>query len=313
MGTLLPTLLVSRRPRHVGAPWTGAASWFGGDPRMGSLLWPRAKDTRKPMTFVAQIDLADIAVRAGATGLPAEGALAFFVGGTEGGAVLEVAPSGTRIPTSPPSDMPVAIADNGELLPSDADAAGRVRFPYWPVELTALPIPDAEDEEALAAAVNQRFARRQYFFSAAAAYKALGITDRPCWWHSAHGYATALRAALRSEPRTLDYFRKQLDPMRARVAKLKGSGVSALLGLMPRPQREALDKAQEELAKAEGRLAERERLVPAIQAFVQEVGDWVADHTPRQPKTRADIERLKTTNKRGRAASRSSTGSGATP
>ena len=85
MGASLPTLIVSRRPRHAGSPWVGASSWFGGDPRMGSLPWPRAKDTRKPMTFVAQIDLVDI-TRAGATGLPTDGALAFFVGGPEGGA-----------------------------------------------------------------------------------------------------------------------------------------------------------------------------------------------------------------------------------
>lgn len=294
----MPTLIVSRRPRRAGVPWAGATSWFGGDPRMGSLPWPRAKDTRKPMTFVAQIDLADIA-RAGAMGLPAEGALAFFVGGMEGGAVLEVAPAGARIPTSPPSDAAVAIGDNGELLPSEADAVGDIRFPYWPVDLTALPIRDDADEDELAAAVSQRFARRQYFFSAAEAYKALGITEKPRWWHMARLYVKALRAALRSEPRTLAYQRKHLEPLRAKVAKLKGSGITALLGLMPRPQRDALNKARDELAKAEARLAERERLVPAIQAFVQEAGDWIADKNPWQPMTRADAERLETTYKRG--------------
>jgi hypothetical protein len=298
MGDSLPTLIVSRRPRHAGAPWTGATSWFGGDPRMGSLPWPRAKDTGKPMTFVAQIDLADIA-KAGATGLPTDGALAFFVGGTEGGAVLEVSPTGARIPTSPPSDATVALADNGELLPGEADAVGEIRFPYWPVELTALQIRDDADEEELVAAVKQRFVQRPYFFSAAEAYKTLGMTDRPCWWHSAQLYAKALRAALRSEPRLLGYQRKHLEPLRAKMAKLKGSGVAAMLGLMPRPQREALDKAKDELAKAEARVAERERLLPAIQAFVQEVSDWVADKKPWQPMTRADIERLEATYKRG--------------
>ena len=146
-------LIVSRRPRHAGTPWIGASSWFGGDPRMGSLPWPRVKDTRKPMTFVAQIDLADIAASAGSTVLPREGALAFFVCGTEGGAVLEVAPAGARIPTSPPSDASVALGDNGDLLPSEADAVGDVRFPFWPVDLTALQIRADADEEELATAV----------------------------------------------------------------------------------------------------------------------------------------------------------------
>ena len=298
MGFFLPTMIVARRPRHAGRPWTGATSWFGGDPRMGSLPWPRAKDTRRPLTFVAQIDLADLA-KAGAIGLPGEGALAFFVGGTEGGVVLEVAPAGAGIPTSPPSDAAVAIGDNGEVLPSEADAVGDVRFPYWPVDLTALQIRDDADEEELAAAVNQRFKRRQYFFSAKEAYKTLGITDKPCWWHSARLYVKALRAALRSEPRMLVHQRKHLEPLRAKVAKLKGTGVGALLGLIPRPQREALNKARDQLAKAEGRVAERERLLPAIETFVREVGDWVANKAPWQPMTRADAERLEATYKRG--------------
>jgi hypothetical protein len=299
MGVFLPTLTVSRRPRHAGTPWAGATSWFGGDPRMGSLPWPRSKKTRRPMTFVAQIDLSEIAATAGTTALPGEGALAFFVGGTEGGTVLEVAPAGARIPTSPPSDASVALADNGEVLPYEADAVGDVRFPYWPVDLTALQIRDDADEEELAAAVRQRFARRQYFFSAREAYKALGITDKPCWWHSAQLYAKALLVALRSEPRILGYQHKHLEPMRAKVAKLKGTGVTALLGLMPRAQREALKKAQEELAKAEGRLAELERLMPLFDAFVREVSDWVEGRNPWQPMARADSEQLEIYHKRG--------------
>ena len=293
-------LIVSRRPRHAGTPWIGASSWFGGDPRMGSLPWPRVKDTRKPMTFVAQIDLADIAASAGSTVLPREGALAFFVGGTEGGAVLEVAPAGARIPTSPPSDASVALGDNGDLLPSEADAVGDVRFPFWPVDLTALQIRADADEEELATAVRQRFARRQYFFSAREAYKALGITERPLWWHSAQLYAKALRTALRSEPRILDYQRKHLEPMRGKVSKLKGTGVAALLGLMPRAERDALNKAKGELAKAEARLAELERLMPLFADFVREVGDQVDDKNPWQIMTRPEVEHVEAIHKRCR-------------
>jgi hypothetical protein len=156
----------------------------------------------------------------------------------------------------------VAIDDNGEVFPSNADAVGRSQFPYWPVDLTALRIPDDADGEAVLAAVKQQFTRRQYFFSAAEAYKALGMTDRPCWWHSVQLYAMKLRAALRSAPRSLDWHRKQLDPLRAKVSKLKGAGVSRLLGLMPRAQREELSKAEAALAKAEARIAELERLMP---------------------------------------------------
>jgi hypothetical protein len=299
MEVSLPTLIVSRRPRHAGSPWAGATSWFGGAPRMGSLPWPRSKETRKPMTFVAQIDLAAIAAQTGATTLPAEGALAFFIGTEMGGAVVEVAPAGGRISTPTPSDAAVAIDDNGEVFPSNADAIGRTEFPYWPIDLTALQIPDDVDEEALVTAVKQQFTRRQYFFSAAEAYKALGMTDRPCWWHSVQLYATNLRAALRSAPRTLDWHRKQLEPLRAKVSKLRGSGVSRLLGLMPRAQREELSKAEEALAKAEARVAELERLMPLFQSFVREVGDWAAAKTPWQPMQRADIVQWEATYKRG--------------
>src|SRR5262245_46541774 len=79
-GDSVPTLVVSRRPRHAGAHWADARSWFGGHPRLGSHAWPRSK-SGKPMTFVAQIDLSELAARAGGTSLPTQGALAFFIDG----------------------------------------------------------------------------------------------------------------------------------------------------------------------------------------------------------------------------------------
>jgi hypothetical protein len=35
MSNDLPTLVISRRPRHAGSDWNTARSWFGGRPRLG--------------------------------------------------------------------------------------------------------------------------------------------------------------------------------------------------------------------------------------------------------------------------------------
>ena len=64
-----PTVLVSRRPRQLGVDWKGARSWLGGAPRMGTTPWPR-NDNGKPLLFVAQIDLAEVAAKTGKTSLP---------------------------------------------------------------------------------------------------------------------------------------------------------------------------------------------------------------------------------------------------
>ncbi|MDG2528480.1 DUF1963 domain-containing protein [Caulobacter endophyticus] len=56
-----------------------ARSWFGGLPRMpAGLDWPRQRSTRKPMTFLAQVDLAEVPDAARPPGMPKTGTLWFF-------------------------------------------------------------------------------------------------------------------------------------------------------------------------------------------------------------------------------------------
>src|SRR3954447_17533416 len=98
--TAPPTLLISRRPRQLGVDWTSACSWFGGAPRLGNIPWPRGKDGI-PLHHVAQIDLADIAVKSRVPNLPATGSLAFFIGSA--GAVLHVPDHMSHPPTMPPA------------------------------------------------------------------------------------------------------------------------------------------------------------------------------------------------------------------
>lgn len=60
-------------------PSENSRSWFGGLPRMpADLAWPRRKSTGKPMSFLAQIDLADLPSVAASGGLPAQGVLWVF-------------------------------------------------------------------------------------------------------------------------------------------------------------------------------------------------------------------------------------------
>jgi Domain of unknown function (DUF1963) len=105
MTTAFPTLIISRRPRHIGEGWDDARSWFGGKPQLGDQPWPRGGARQTPFYFVAQIDLADVAREIGRRSpiqLP-EGALAFFIGMDQKdratGAVVHVPRSGLGEPT----------------------------------------------------------------------------------------------------------------------------------------------------------------------------------------------------------------------
>jgi hypothetical protein len=71
----LPALLVETTET---APDQAGASRFGGEPDLpAGTAWPRADD--KPMSFVAQLRLADLAAISSATPLPKTGLLSFFV------------------------------------------------------------------------------------------------------------------------------------------------------------------------------------------------------------------------------------------
>src|SRR5687767_3296425 len=136
MGIPFPTLLVYRRPRHLGVDWTGARSWFGGAPRLGATPWPRDKKA-EPLVFVAQIDIAEVAAKAGQTPLPDKGSLAFFIGSQ--GAVVFVPESPTGAPVMPPPGTPDLVTCGGEA-DWRTDLSGRPLFPYWPIDFAVLDV-----------------------------------------------------------------------------------------------------------------------------------------------------------------------------
>lgn len=272
-----PTVLLSRRPRHVGEDWTVARSWLGGAPCLGSTPWPRGDDG-KPLHFVAQIDLAEVAAKVGKTSLPATGALAFFVGST--GSVVDVAQSRDRHPTDPPADTP-DLSESGASERWRTDLSGRRLYPFWPLDFTALDLPpppkvptdddDDYDERceayraAQVAAVERHFKRRDYNLSANLAFAGPPIPD---WWQTALHLADHLDKRMREAPVVLRKKQSVVDWAHEQVKQARSKGQAEL------------KKAEASVAMSEERLAEARALLPAFQDFVTEVTSWTADRDP---------------------------------
>jgi hypothetical protein len=253
------------------------------------------------MTFVAQIDLAELSARTGSAVLPADGALAFFIGNADRSeaAVVYASQTATQIPTMPPSDAPAAFSANGEVFPSTFEDLDPRAFPYWPVDLTALNVRADADEEEQIAAVDRLFTRRRYFLTASEAFKTLNGAEKPYWWYCAHRYAASLRIAMRSIPHARGLKTTSIEATQAHIARVRGTGLAALSGLLSQEKKAKVRKLKDELVKAEARLAAYEQQLPLFQRFAAEVGDWVSDKDPWQLMSRSDIERLVSTYKRG--------------
>jgi hypothetical protein len=187
----LPPLLVSRRARTPGGgEWTAARSWLGGLPRLGMVSWPRSKTDGRPLPFLAQIDLAEVAKQIGPSPLPASGALAFFVGDRP---VLYLPEQPATAPFSQlPADAPTldeAGFSGAGITSWPKDPLGPRVFPFWPVDLTV---------------VRDEVSCRAYNFTAREAFRQLGDEPRPFWWHSALHLSDCLRIAVSlSIPNTL--------------------------------------------------------------------------------------------------------------
>lgn len=303
-----PTLIISRRPRHLGESWNDARSWFGGKPQLGEQAWPRVEARQTPFYFVAQIDLAEVArevQRFGESAPLPDGALAFFIGvGDDGrytGVVVHVPRSQLGEPTEPPPDAPPVLSPGGPFSSIFYHDVLRL-FPRWPVDITALDLeldiaPDIDDEvaelearEALAkaqvTAVERLFRRRECFFEAKEAFKLLGDAPHPFWWHSAQHYAACLRTVLNAVPQRIANCRRGLETARSRLERLRptrGRGVlSALLGLRSNPPTEELKNAEGWVVAHTAELTEFDRLLPEFESFVQEVGDWAGGKDPWQ-------------------------------
>lgn len=271
-----PTLLVSRRPRRIGADWYGARSWLGGAPRLGATPWPRDK-AGEPLHFAAQIDLAEIAhATGGRAPLPAEGSLAFFFG--KEAAVIFVPAVRDTAAVYPPADTPELTKFGGSAQwPCDLD--GRSLYPYWPMRFSMLnPAPvsgdiggDEDDNRveeirtAQVEAVTRLLPRRETNLSPQQAFAGPPI---PVWWQTAIHYSGFLEQALGDLPNliarthgSLDYARNQVEATQSKTPK-------------------ELKEARDYVAILEERIATLRRLEPAFRAFAAEVSELGAGHDP---------------------------------
>ncbi len=130
-------IAIIRKARDKHRDWSGDASHFGGLPRLGKAEWPRGKDG-KPLPFIAQLDLAEVAMANPETPLPRTGSLAFFI---SEGAVIYV-PEGVTEQADPPWDLPPAFVETSYPLPEHSSDVTRPLFPFWPVDLHRLRMPD---------------------------------------------------------------------------------------------------------------------------------------------------------------------------
>jgi hypothetical protein len=299
----LPSLVLSRKPRRPGDPrWNDAPSWFGGRPALGGNAWPRASGGR-PMTFVAQVNLEEIARTAGPSVLPSRGALAFFIGGDPGdagGAAILVEHPGA--PTDPPPDAPAAYERGGEIFPANADPAAPRTFPRWPLEITPVPelaAPKSEDDEddewgkRVLAALDHHFRRRQFFLSASHAWEELGVAAPPVWWHSAQLFAEYLKAAERHLPARIEQHRGWVAAARAQVEKLRPPAPRGTFGRRQAEPTPQLKSAEDHVKQNEAKVRELQSQAPAFSAFVAEVVAWTRRADPWTQMQAEDVARLK--------------------
>jgi len=270
-----PTLLVSRCPRQAGVDWSGARSWLGGAPRLGATPWPRDK-SGKPLHFVAQIDLAEVAHATGGAPLPAEGSLAFFVGIEGQRAVIFVPEWYGKTPVYPPADTP-DLTEYGASTDWPHDLNGRPLYPYWPVRFSVLDLPstpedphhgdyksDDYDERveayiaAQVAAVEKHLPRRQYHLSPKQAFAGPPIPD---WWQNAVQLASDLAKVSRDGPGALSQWRAKREEARAKGGR-------------------ELEVAETAVARLEDELAKLHAAQPAFKDHVAEVAEWTRGRDP---------------------------------
>lgn len=176
----LPAVLVARAARKSDGSWPAVRSWLGGLPRLGGLDWPRDAKSGKPLVFLAQVDLGEVADCVDKTPLPSTGALAFFCGERPVVYVAEAGDKDSELPADAVSVVDAGYHCAGRLAwPGDPEAP-KV-FPRWPVELRRM---GADGEPDLP--------RREYYLSE----QELLAVDRPRWWHTAWLLADGLRAAV---------------------------------------------------------------------------------------------------------------------
>lgn len=266
-----PGILVHRRPREIGDNWSAARSWLGGKPRLCGRPWPRDRKGQ-PLHFAAQLDLAEIAAACGATDLPCEGSLAFFIG--REGAVVHIPPDGAGDFTEPPGGLP-PFDEVGLESPGIEGA-----MPRWPVGFMPLPVVSDRPQDQYKqqnALIDARFKRPKYGLSAR---EALGGPPIPRWWQTAFHYVDVLSEQRARIPTRIEAEQKT-------VAWAEGALASP-------ESHAAKDLATVEAArKRSGENIETiRRQTPEFDAYVEQVKTWCSAHDRWSEMPDAEWERL---------------------
>ncbi|WP_159982595.1 MULTISPECIES: DUF1963 domain-containing protein [unclassified Novosphingobium] len=272
-GALPAPVILIRKPRERERDWFSDSSWLGGLPRLGAAAWPRGADG-VPLPFIAQIDLVELAFACPDTPLPRTGSLAFFVGA---GAVIAV-PEGAHDFTDPPHDLAPAFDEGGYPFPAEASRLSRWFFPFWPVQLLALDLPEAlrdyhdplreaAIEQAMAVQLDRQAPLRDHPFYAAG----VGAPVEALWWHSVNHLADQLHEALAACARPLAAHRAALDQKRAVFEQLRRD---------PQAGADALEHAQEAADYLADEMGAMEEQSAALPDMVQALDQFVAGRDP---------------------------------
>ena len=264
-----PGLLLHRLPRGEGDAWSATRSWLGGAPRLGGRPWP-TDDQERPLCFVAQLDLGEIARAGGPADLPSEGALAFFVGWRR----VVVIPL-------PPGDLGPAAktpADDGwRKVCEEIDVQLEGGAPRWPVGFFALPeaAQGRRGHDGRQKAIAARFRRPESPLSVS---EALRGPEPPRWWRIAMRFVELLEEKGATLPRKLAQAQERLASAERKLANPE------------EPSEGAKHEASRRLAQEEIESLRRETLELGV--WLEEAKLWVSGRDPWSEAPEEDWTRL---------------------
>lgn len=265
-----PVALV-RKARERDRDWFHDRSWLGGLPRLGEAEWPRDA-AGAPLPFAGQIDLGELGSACPENPLPGTGALAFFLGT---GAVVMV-PAGTSDFSEPPPGLPPACDEGGCPFPAEANRLSRRFFPFWPVDLVPLDLPeDLRDHregsrgEAIEAAMADLLSRH-----AAPRSLAFVANDDMLWWHGVSHLAGQLHEALKSSARLVTLIEDRARRAEEMLDLIGGEGNGDDPAVAS--TREGLAREQATLAAIEAQRTGLPDVIAALDQFTAERDPWQA-------------------------------------
>lgn len=199
-------------------------SWFGGLPALGGADWPNAK-TGRPMTPLAQIDLATAAPKVSIPGLPTTGALAFFVNTSEGpleGAVRYVSGPTTQLTPPPAGLYPLENGFVGGPMRLGEPAETQLLYPRMAIEMAGLTSAEMADDAVRQGRIIDLFGpSREYFLGVSSFPDQFPAKDKPINRDCVARFARGAGLSLANGEKARGKLQKQSAEYRKRLAGLE--------------------------------------------------------------------------------------------